>query len=217
MNNLRGGPSNQPEETTSRQRDLEWVRRLKAGDLSALEEMVREYQDRIYRLARGLLRDPEEALDVTQEAFLRVHQNIGRFAEKSAFYTWLYRIVVNLCHDTRRRAQRRRKEFSLDQYNEEREREGEAGLEIADPQGVDPRDRGADEELEARVVEAMESLPEKHRTALLLREVENMSYEEIAAATGVSIGTVMSRLFYARKKMQELLAPYLDESWGERS
>ncbi|MCG3195763.1 MAG: sigma-70 family RNA polymerase sigma factor [Candidatus Omnitrophica bacterium] len=217
MNNLRGEPSNQPEETTSRQRDLEWVRRLKAGDLSALEEMVKEYQDRIYRLAQGLLRDPEEALDVTQEAFLRVHQNIGRFAEKSAFYTWLYRIVVNLCHDARRRAQRRRKEFSLDQYNEERERDGEAALEIADPQGVDPRDRGADEELEARVVEAMESLPEKHRTALLLREVENMSYEEIASATGVSIGTVMSRLFYARKKMQELLGPYLDESWGARS
>lgn len=216
MNNLRGEPSNQPEETTSRQRDLEWVRRLKAGDLSALEEMVKEYQDRIYRLAQGLLRDPEEALDVTQEAFLRVHQNIGRFAEKSAFYTWLYRIVVNLCHDARRRAQRRRKEFSLDQYNEERERDGEAALEIADPQGVDPRDRGADEELEARVVEAMESLPEKHRTALLLREVENMSYEEIASATGVSLGTVMSRLFYARKKMQELLAPYLDESWGAR-
>ncbi len=217
MNNPSAPPSNLMEQTASRERDLEWVRRLKAGDLSALEEMVRHYQERIYRLAQGLLRDPEEALDVTQEAFLRVHQGIGGFAEKSAFYTWLYRIVVNLCHDARRRERRRGKEFSLDQYNEERDRDGEAPLEIADPQGIDPRDRGADQELEARVVEAMESLPEKHRTALLLREVENMSYEEIATATGVSIGTVMSRLFYARKKMQELLAPYLEEGWRERS
>lgn len=193
-------------------RDLEWVRRLKEGDIKALEELVRCYQDRIYRLAYGLLQDPEDALDVTQEAFLRVHQSIGRFAGKSAFFTWLYRIVVNLCHDTRRKKARRKHEFSLDQVLEEREEAGEAPLEIADPQGIGPDEVSADLELEMMVRQAMESLPDKHRTTLLLREVEGLSYEEIAEATQVNIGTVMSRLHYARKRMQEMLRPILGDS-----
>lgn len=192
-------------------RDQEWIRRLKEGDVQALEELVRFYQDRVFRLAYGLLQDPEDALDVTQEAFLRVHQSIGRFAGKSAFFTWLYRIVVNLCHDTRRKKARRRHEFSLDQAIEEREEAGDPPLELADLQGIAPDEASADLELEMKVREAMESLPEKHRTTLLLREVEGLSYEEIAEATDVNIGTVMSRLHYARKRMQEILRPILGE------
>jgi len=179
--------------------------------VDALEELVRFYQDRVYRLAYGLLQDPEDALDVTQEAFLRVHQSVGRFAGKSAFFTWLYRIVVNLCHDTRRKKARRKHEFSLDQVIEEREEAGDPPLEIADPYGIAPDEASADQELESKVREAMESLPDKHRTTLLLREVEGLSYEEIAEATHVNIGTVMSRLHYARKRMQEMLRPILGE------
>jgi RNA polymerase sigma-70 factor (ECF subfamily) len=210
LNKTGPGPSNPSEEATPRDRDFELVHRLKAGDLNALETLVRLYQSQVYRLAFTLLQDREESLDVAQEAFLRVHQGIGRFAEKAAFSTWLYRIVVNLCHDARRKLGRRRKEFSLDQVTEEREESGEAPMELADPEAESPVDSTADKEMEARVIAAMESLPDKHRSTILLREVENLSYEEIAEATGVSIGTVMSRLHYARKKLQELLRPYYE-------
>jgi RNA polymerase sigma-70 factor (ECF subfamily) len=201
--------SNTAEQTTRKLRDLERVHRLKGGELAALEELVRDYQDQVFRLAYTLLQDREDALDAAQEVFLRVHQGISRFAEKAAFSTWLYRIVVNICHDTRRRRARRKGEFSLDQALAEREEAGEAPLEIADPKGGDPSSESEERELEARLVAAMESLPEKHRATILLREVENLSYEEIAQATGVSIGTVMSRLHYARKKLQEMLRPYM--------
>lgn len=211
MNNRNTIASNPEGGVSPQARDQEWIRRLKEGDVQALEELVRFYQDRVYRLAYGLLQDPEDALDVTQEAFLRVHQSIGRFAGKSAFFTWLYRIVVNLCHDTRRKKARRRHEFSLDQAIEEREEAGDPPLELADPQGIGPDEASADLELEMKVREAMESLPDKHRTTLLLREVEGLSYEEIAEATDVNIGTVMSRLHYARKRMQEMLRPILGE------
>ncbi len=211
MNNRNTIASNTEGGVSTQARDQEWIRRLKEGDVQALEELVRFYQDRVFRLAYGLLQDPEDALDVTQEAFLRVHQSIGRFAGKSAFFTWLYRIVVNLCHDTRRKKARRRHEFSLDQAIEEREEAGDPPLELADLQGIAPDEASADLELEMKVREAMESLPEKHRTTLLLREVEGLSYEEIAEATDVNIGTVMSRLHYARKRMQEILRPILGE------
>jgi len=211
LNNRNTIASNTEGGVSTQARDQEWIRRLKEGDVQALEELVRFYQDRVFRLAYGLLQDPEDALDVTQEAFLRVHQSIGRFAGKSAFFTWLYRIVVNLCHDTRRKKARRRHEFSLDQAIEEREEAGDPPLELADLQGIAPDEASADLELEMKVREAMESLPEKHRTTLLLREVEGLSYEEIAEATDVNIGTVMSRLHYARKRMQEILRPILGE------
>jgi len=211
LNNRNTIASNTEGGVSTQARDQEWIRRLKEGDVQALEELVRFYQDRVFRLAYGLLQVPEDALDVTQEAYLRVHQSIGRFAGKSAFFTWLYRIVVNLCHDTRRKKARRRHEFSLDQAIEEREEAGDPPLELADLQGIAPDEASADLELEMKVREAMESLPEKHRTTLLLREVEGLSYEEIAEATDVNIGTVMSRLHYARKRMQEILRPILGE------
>jgi RNA polymerase sigma-70 factor (ECF subfamily) len=188
------------------------VHRLKQGDLKALEELVLHYQEQVYRLAYGLLQDPEESQDVTQEAFLRVYQSIHRFAEKSAFFTWLYRIVVNLCHDSRRRKAKRKNEVSLDQLQEERDLLGEPPLELPDLQGIPADQYSADRELERKVKSAMDSLPEKHRITLLLREVEGLSYEEIAQATEVNIGTVMSRLHYARKRMQELLKPYLEDT-----
>lgn len=190
-------------------RDLELVHRLKNGDRKAFEEIIRQYQNSVNRLAYSLLQNREDALDVTQEAFLRVHQAISRFAEKAAFSTWLYRIVVNLCHDVRRKRMRRKDEFSLDQVADERDESGEPPLQIADPKGEDPSEVSAERELERKVKEAMESLPDKHRITLILREVEGLSYEEIALMTEVSLGTVMSRLHYGRKKLQEVLQPFL--------
>ncbi|GMV64411.1 MAG: RNA polymerase sigma factor SigE [Candidatus Hinthialibacteria bacterium] len=201
--------SSDPGAGDGKARDLERVHRLKNGDRKALEEIVKEYQNSVYRLAYSLLQDREDALDVAQEAFLRVHQAISRFAEKAAFSTWLYRIVVNLCHDVRRKRMRRKDEFSLDQVADERDESGDPPLQIADPKGESPSEFSAERELERKVKEAMESLPDKHRITLILREVEGLSYEEIAQMTEVSLGTVMSRLHYGRKKLQEILQPFL--------
>jgi len=178
--------------------------------MDALEILVGFYQDRVYRIAYGLLQHREDSLDVTQEAFLRVFQGIGKFAENASFYTWLYRIVVNLCHDSGRKKGQRKGEFSYEQASAEREEQGRPPLELADEDAVGQAEILADREIESKVYEVIESLPEKHRTAILLREVENMSYQEIAEATGVSVGTVMSRLHHARKKLQELLKPFLE-------
>lgn len=211
MNNTQQETSNPVDELSDKARDLEWVRRIQGGDLRAFEELVRAYQDRVYRLAYSLMRNRDDAQDVAQEAFLRVHGSIKRFEGKSAFSTWIYRIVVNLCHDSRRRKNRRQGEFSIDQVSAEREESGEAPMELADEAGIDPGRQATEAELEHLVMAAIEELSDPHRTTILLREVENLSYEEIAEATEVSIGTVMSRLHYARKKLQETLAPYLLE------
>ena len=161
------------------------------GRTAGFEWLVGRHQQRAYSVALGVLHDPEEARDACQEAFLRAFRGIGRFDAKSQFSTWLHRIVVNICIDRLRRVV-----------------PGMVPLEDVDAMlaGNDSPARSAEgSELGARIRHALGQLGPKHRTVLVLRELEGLSYQEIARAMRCSIGTVMSRLFHARRKMQAML------------
>ena len=185
----------------ARDRDLRWVQAARGGDRRAFGQLVDAYQRRVYAIAFGIVRDRDEAWDVAQEAFVKAYQNLSRFEGSSAFYTWLYRIAYNVSIDHVRDRQRRR--ATQDEPETLHERAVGAGPEH--PETV--RDR---KEL-ARVLEAaMAQVSEKHRAIIVLREVEGLSYEEMADVLGVSKGTVMSRLFHARQNLQKILEPYVE-------
>lgn len=198
--------------------DLQLVKAAQAGDRTAFDQLVVRYQDRVVGLAYSLMGcRREEALDAAQEAFLKAYRQLGKFRSEASFFTWLYRIVVNQCCDMRRRLARRARELSLEETREGEE--SHASLQVVDNGQTDlARRQVLQEELEQIVRSAVESLPDKQRTALLLREVENLSYQEIAKTMNMSTGTVMSRLHYARKMLAEKLAsrlPELELIWGE--
>jgi RNA polymerase sigma-70 factor (ECF subfamily) len=186
--------------------DLSLVSKAQAGDPAAFRALVVRYQRKVYAVALGIVRDPDLAWDVAQDAFVRVHSHLGEFEGKSAFSTWLFRIATHLAIDSVRRERRSRKD-ELDDVSEESLAEGGEGI-LATALGNDPRQSLLRRELAGKIQDALEALPEKHRTILVLREVEGLSYEELAERLGLHKGTVMSRLFHARKKMQALLARY---------
>ncbi len=186
----------------ARAEDAALVERARAGHTSAFAALFEKYREKLYRIAYGYVHDKEDALDIVQEAFIKAFRNLDAFAGKSSFYTWLTQIAINLAIDARRK-RARKKVVPLEDFMEARERVGGA---TAPP----PPDRRVREmELRERYFQALEQLSEKHRTVFLLHTVEGMAYKEIAEALDISIGTVMSRLHYARKKLQELLGDYL--------
>ncbi len=175
--------------------DRELVKEAQRGDHAAFEALVRRYSERAYRAAYRVVRDSDMAEEVLQEALIKAYRGLERFELRSSFYTWLYRIVVNLALDRRRRAKRAPQLEWDDRVARE-----------ADPRAVMPS--STDPELASRRSEVCElvslgiqELPDGQREVLLLREVEGLSYEEIAQSMQISKGTVMSRLHYARKKM----------------
>jgi RNA polymerase sigma-70 factor, ECF subfamily len=182
--------------------DLQKIGEFLAGDRRAFEFLFEKYRERIFAVAFRFVRNKEDALDVTQEVFLRAYQGLARFKTDAKFFTWLYRIAVNRAIDfTRARATRR----TVDVEDPDGEGEGLlANLPSADAQ--DPADLAQRRELSTKLLEAVESLPPKHRAVFVLHSMEDLSYKEIAAVVGCSMGTVMSRLFYARKKLQQYLA-----------
>ncbi len=189
--------------------DLEAVAGAQKGDPEAFRVLVERYQGRAYRLALRVLRDEENARDAVQEAFLKVYRSIDKFEGRSRFYTWLYRLVVNLCLDMRRRDRSDREvEWTEEQLHDADVDHASVGfgagpaLEAADGGPAGALERA---EVRKRVISAIETLPDVQREALLLREIEGMSYAEIAESLSISKGTVMSRLHYARKKVQRLL------------
>jgi RNA polymerase sigma-70 factor (ECF subfamily) len=193
--------------TARRSEDEELVKASRAGDGRAYGKLVERYQRRVYALAFGILRQREDAWDVAQEAFVKAYRNLDRFAGQAAFYTWLYRITYNLSLDVLRSRGRR------DTVNLE---DNGAAVEQAIRDEARPEDATPNELLQRRetaqmVQTAMEKLSEKHRAIIVLREIEGLSYEEMADVLGISKGTVMSRLFHARKNLQALLRPYLEE------
>ncbi len=189
--------------------DQKLVERAQKGDKDAFEILVRRYQGKAFGIAVGMLHDSEAARDVVQDAFLKAYRHIGRFQGGSSFYTWFYRIVVNLSIDhIRRRGRSARIEYD----------DGIARPEIGEQKGTDlaPRyvDSNPDRALARRrlaeeIARSVESLPPKHRAVIILREYEGLSYKEIADVLGIAKGTVMSRLFHARKRLQEMLRDYL--------
>jgi len=181
--------------------DLELVTAGKRGDLMAFEELVARHRDKIYARAYTIVRNEDEAIDLSQEAWIKGWQRLRQFQGESSFSTWMTRIVINLCLDHLRRRKRQQTD-SLDALNEE-----SGGVErYMPPVLVNPTERLERSELRARIDGAMQELSDAHRTVLVLHEFEQMEYKQIAQVMGCSIGTVMSRLFYARRRLAALLS-----------
>lgn len=187
------------------------VTRAQAGDARAFTTLVSRYQRKAFQVAYGLLKDKEEAMDVAQEAFIKVHKYLAHFKGDSSFYTWLYRITVNLCIDRRRRRGSRPSDHVEFDEQVQQEADSEPGV-LSSRLGSNPQKAALRGELLQKIEEALDQIPEKHRAILVLREVDGLSYEELAQTLEIPKGTVMSRLFHARKKMQELLGGYLEQA-----
>jgi RNA polymerase sigma-70 factor, ECF subfamily len=181
--------------------DESLVQMSQKGDLAAFEELVARHRDKIYARAFSMVRNQDEALDLSQEAWVKSWQRLKQFQGQSSFGTWLTRIVINLCLDQLRKRKRQRAE-SIEEMDEEH-----GGVERQMPVvTVNPTERLERGELRQRIDQALGQLSYEHRTVLILHEFEEMEYKQIAKEMDCSIGTVMSRLFYARRKMAGLLA-----------
>ena len=182
------------------------VSRAKAGDREAFRALVVRYQRKVYAVALGIVKDRDLAWDVAQEAFVRVHAHLAEFKGESSFSTWVLRIGSHLAIDSVRKERTAAKE-ELDEVRDPDLARGGEGI-LATALGNDPQQNALRRELAGKMTEALAQLPEKHRAILVLREVEGLSYEELSEQLGIPKGTVMSRLFHARSKMQALLREY---------
>ena len=190
--------------------DLTLVKRVRSGDQRAFRLLVERYQRKVYAVALGMLRDKEEAMDVSQEAFVKVYKYLDHFKGDSSFYTWLYRITSNICIDLlRKRNATRGEAVEFDETMAMDVSEANLGA-LGSKLGTNPQKSALRRELAEKIQEALEQVPEKHRAILLLREVEGMSYEDLARTLEIPKGTVMSRLFHARQKVQKILSEYLE-------
>jgi RNA polymerase sigma-70 factor, ECF subfamily len=197
--------SNRLDRENESEQDRRLILRAQAGDSGAFRLLVERHQRRVFAIALGLVRDEQDAREIAQEAFLRVHKGLAQFHGGSSFFTWLYRIVTNLSIDLMRKPSRREAElhFALEADD------GDSPLLPASD--ADPYDVVRRGQISLRIQAALEQLPPYHRGVILMREVEGMSYEEMAEAMQVSKGTIMSRLFHARKKLQRALSDCHDE------
>jgi len=187
--------------------EVELIRRVQEGDQEAFRRIFDQYHKRVYRIAYGVVRESEEALDIVQEVFIKLYRTIGSFKGKSSLYTYLYRMAINTAIDhTRRKG--KSIPVSLDE---------EGAPQPIEDLGKGPEKLLLQKEQEQTVKKAIETLPLDQKTTLLLREVEGLSYQEIAEVTQCSIGTVMSRLHYARKKLQDAVKDYLKPKSSDSS
>ncbi len=184
--------------------DQEAIRRVLAGEADAFRTLVERYQGRIHRLALRVLRDEEAAKDATQDAFVKAYGALSKFQGRSSFYTWLYRLAMNQCLDVRRRDKSAGQVEWTEGGAVERETAEPAVPEV-DGVSFGPAASVMRKQLRSRISEAIAALPDGARETLVLREVDGLSYAEIAEALSIPKGTVMSRLHYARQKLRDLL------------
>jgi RNA polymerase sigma-70 factor (ECF subfamily) len=181
--------------------DDQLVRLGQAGDVDAFEELVARHRDKVYARAYSILRNEDDALDASQEGWVKIWQRLAQFHGDSTFATWITRIVINLCLDHLRKQKRRQAE-SIEQMEDDA-----GGVERQMPVVITNPTEGLERtELRQRIDQALAQMTAEHRTALILHEFEELEYKEIAQRMGCSIGTVMSRLFYARRRLAALLA-----------
>jgi RNA polymerase sigma-70 factor (ECF subfamily) len=201
--NIPDGVASKPmhDGTTTEPEDRELVERCQRGELEAYEILVGRYRQRVYALAYGMLRNEQDAIDLSQETFVKGWQAIGGFKKNASFYTWLYRIATNLCIDQTRKRDRR----PTVPFEETNDPEADANVEIPPSNQPLPTEELRRKELREQIDTALAELSPEHRVVIQLREFDGLDYSEIAKATGCSLGTVMSRLHYARKHMQKLL------------
>jgi RNA polymerase sigma-70 factor (ECF subfamily) len=199
-------PSVQDERAASREADAEMLRAVLAGDATAYQGIVEKYQGRVYALLYGMVRNREDARDLTQDAFVKAYRSLEGFRLEAGFYTWMYRIAMNLAIDFVRK-RKRRDVVGFDENIAQRDEDGT----IAEVHHEDGPGKALErQQTLARIMAAMDRLPEDQKQVVLLRELEGLSYKEIADVMGIPEGTVMSRLFYARKKLQTLLSATKD-------
>ena len=177
--------------------EKELIQRCRAGDEAAFEALIRAHEKRVYTLCRRMCRNEDDALEAAQDAFLAVWRGIGAFRADAAFSTWLYRLATNACLDLLRREKKRGGDVSLDG--------GEAPPDLADG-AASPEEAAIRADTRRMVREALYALPDDYRQILLLRETEQLSYQEIAAVTGLELGTVKSRISRARQALRNHLA-----------
>jgi len=186
------------------------VERAKAQDEAAFEQIMNLYADRLYSYILRMVGNATDAEDLVQETFLRAYQGLPNFDGRASLGTWLYRIATNLCIDHQRRRARRAPTVSYSAHDDE---DGEATeWDFPDLQTPNPLDAALNRELEAVVEEAIGKLSPKLKTVLLLYDVEELSYEEIARVLNIPIGTVKSRLNHARTQIQRAVAAYLEDA-----
>lgn len=179
--------------------DEQLVAWAKDGDTAAFEELIHRHRDKIYARAMIMMRNEGDAIDLSQEAWVKSWQRLHQFQGESSFATWMTRIVINLCLDQIRRQKRTRAE-SIEELEEAGGVERQMPIAESNPtEGLES------EEVRRRIDEAMGKLTDAHRTVLVMHEFEGLEYKEIAKRVGISIGTVMSRLFYARRRLASLL------------
>lgn len=190
--------------------DSALVERARAGDHQAFRELYQRYHRRVYSLAYGVVQNADDALDVVQDGFIKAHRHLDKFEGNSSFYTWLYRIVMNLSIDHIRKHKRTR-HVDFDDSIDHGQDEGALGEDSLLPRmlGQNPGKSLVRKEIREQIGKALEELSENHRAVLVMRELEGMSYEEMAQAMQCSKGTIMSRLFHARRNMQKRLLEYM--------
>lgn len=180
--------------------DEQLVQASKAGDMGAFEELVARHRDKMFARAFRIVHHEDQAMDLSQDAWIKGWQRIAQFEGESSFATWMTRITINLCLDHLRRNQR----YRIDPLPDSEE--DSTGIDrFLPPVWTNPTERLERAELRERIDAALAKLSDAHRTVLVLHEFEDMGYKEIARTVGISIGTVMSRLFYARRRLASLL------------
>ena len=190
--------------------DLSLVRRVQRGDKGAFDALVLKYQHKLVKLVMRYTRSPADAEDIAQDAFIKAYRALPGFRGDSAFYTWLYRIAINTAKNAVVARDRSPIEFSLDRHDAEESYELQGRMkDTATPEAL-----VMTEEIRATVNGAIESLPEELRTAIVLRELEGLSYEEIAATMDCPVGTVRSRIFRAREAIDTRLRQVFDGGLG---
>lgn len=195
---------------SARERDYKLVERARRGDNSAFQELFQHYHRRAYALAFGMVHNADDALDIVQEGFIKAHRYLDKFEGSSSFYTWFYRIVTNLAIDHLRKHKRARHVDFNDAIGHSDD-ESVAGEDSLLPRilGQNPSKSLARKEVRQQIGRALEALSDNHRIVLIMREIEGLSYQEMAEVMNCSKGTIMSRLFHARRNMQQLLLEYM--------
>jgi len=190
--------------------DLSLVRRVQRGDKGAFDVLVLKYQHKLVKLVMRYVRNPAEAEDIAQEAFIKAYRALPQFRGDSAFYTWLYRIAINTAKNAVVSRDRSPIEYDLDRSNTDESYDMQGRMKDSEtPEGLVLTD-----EIRSTVNGAIEALPEDLRTAIVLRELEGLSYEEIAAAMACPVGTVRSRIFRAREAIDRRLREVFEGGLG---
>ena len=213
--NTRGSDASNAKQARVREaeEDRGLIAKAQNGDRAAFKSLVERHQRRAFAIALALVRDENDARELVQDAFLRVFKGLNSFQGGSSFFTWLYRIITNLSIDLIRKPGRQLVDIDEGRFETDESTEAEFPL-LSRVDGSDPADVVRRREIAARLQVALEALPPYHRGVIVMREIEGLSYEEMAQAMGVSKGTIMSRLFHARQKLQKALADCYVEQIG---